>query len=1082
MRPIKLVMSAFGPYAGLVEVDFSKLGRSGLYLVCGDTGAGKTTVFDAISYALFGVASGADRAVRNLRSDFAAADAPTYVELEFEHRAKRYVVRRNPEYERPKKRGEGMTKELAAAELHLPDAPPVTKASEVDKAVVELLGIDRSQFSQIVMIAQGDFRRLLSADTKERAKILRRLFGTGSYLDFQRGLEKRRSELEDRAAGARKQLDGFARLAVLDEARRGGLPEEGVPPTQLLELLAAACAEDEALLEDCEADAEAAAREAGACAQRYERARQLDEARVGLAVAEKRIPEVRARFEEAEAAVASEAARAPERERLAARASVLREALPRYAELTAARGRAGEARSCEEAAREAARAAQGALEDARARLIDVRERATALADAPSAQAEAEAEVRAAELEVGVARDGMAALAHLARLQARASELQHRDAEAQRGSQAAQDAVGLVEARLAEARRAAEGLASAPKDLAELGAAADDARRRVCEARASLDELGRREAELERAKADHERLADIYEHEREEFARADDDLSRLQLAFLDGQAGVLARGLKDGEPCPVCGSVSHPSPAASLDSVPTQGDVEDARAFRREAEARAQAASTESGRAEERLRLCAAELADAERSVGTRPELQGRLAKLRSEVAALDGDIAQVRVRVASLDEARGKVAELEERLDRAREESRQAADARARSAQELAAATSAAETARASVGECDETTAQVRLRDAESRLARGRAREKALAEQTRELDRLREMGARLEPKVSGLERASLEAADAAAAARADAAAASSAEEQLAKTLACRDEAQARAEVARVEQGMGQLDCARAAAERALREAAAERDRAVTLRDTLAVRVASLEDGDTPSVEDARRGLEAARSRQDEANARVAEVSGRLEHNRGVAGQVRRVSQEFEGIADAYGELASLAQTANGRLAGKERISFETYVQARAFDRVLAAANRRLLVMTDGRYELVRHTGARDGGGSAQTGLDLDVRDSFTGKPRSTSSLSGGESFKASLALALGLSDVVQAHAGGVELDAMFVDEGFGSLDEESLGLAIHTLTEMTGTDKLVGIISHVEELKESIDRKIVVERGRTGSTLRIEEG
>ena len=1082
MRPIKLVMSAFGPYAGLVEVDFSKLGRSGLYLVCGDTGAGKTTVFDAISYALFGVASGADRAVRNLRSDFAASDAPTYVELEFEHRAKRYVVRRNPEYERPKKRGEGMTKELAAAELHLPDAPPVTKASEVDKAVVELLGIDRSQFSQIVMIAQGDFRRLLSADTKERAKILRRLFGTGSYLDFQRGLEKRRSELEDRAAGARKQLDGFARLAVLDEARRGGLPEEGVPPTQLLELLAAACAEDEALLEDCEADAEAAAREAGACAQRYERARQLDEARVGLAVAEKRIPEVRARFEEAEAAVASEAARAPERERLAARASVLREALPRYAELTAARGRAGEARSCEEAAREAARAAQGALEDARARLIDVRERATALADAPSAQAEAEAEVRAAELEVGVARDGMAALAHLARLQARASELQHRDAEAQRGSQAAQDAVGLVEARLAEARRAAEGLASAPKDLAELGAAADDARRRVCEARASLDELGRREAELERAKADHERLADIYEHEREEFARADDDLSRLQLAFLDGQAGVLARGLKDGEPCPVCGSVSHPSPAASLDSVPTQGDVEDARAFRREAEARAQAASTESGRAEERLRLCAAELADAERSVGTRPELQGRLAKLRSEVAALDGDIAQVRVRVASLDEARGKVAELEERLDRAREESRQAADARARSAQELAAATSAAETARASVGECDETTAQVRLRDAESRLARGRAREKALAEQTRELDRLREMGARLEPKVSGLERASLEAADAAAAARADAAAASSAEEQLAKTLACRDEAQARAEVARVEQGMGQLDCARAAVERALREAAAERDRAVTLRDTLAVRVASLEDGDTPSVEDARRGLEAARSRQDEANARVAEVSGRLEHNRGVAGQVRRVSQEFEGIADAYGELASLAQTANGRLAGKERISFETYVQARAFDRVLAAANRRLLVMTDGRYELVRHTGARDGGGSAQTGLDLDVRDSFTGKPRSASSLSGGESFKASLALALGLSDVVQAHAGGVELDAMFVDEGFGSLDEESLGLAIHTLTEMTGTDKLVGIISHVEELKESIDRKIVVERGRTGSTLRIEEG
>ena len=139
-------------------------------------------------------------------------------------------------------------------------------------------------------------------------------------------------------------------------------------------------------------------------------------------------------------------------------------------------------------------------------------------------------------------------------------------------------------------------------------------------------------------------------------------------------------------------------------------------------------------------------------------------------------------------------------------------------------------------------------------------------------------------------------------------------------------------------------------------------------------------------------------------------------------------------------------------------------------------------MTDGRYELVRHHGAREGGGTAQTGLDLDVRDSFTGRPRSASSLSGGESFKASLALALGLSVVVQAHAGGIRLDTMFVDEGFGSLDEESLALAIRTLTELSGSDKLVGIISHVDELKESIDRKIVVERGRTGSTLRIEQG
>ena len=181
-------------------------------------------------------------------------------------------------------------------------------------------------------------------------------------------------------------------------------------------------------------------------------------------------------------------------------------------------------------------------------------------------------------------------------------------------------------------------------------------------------------------------------------------------------------------------------------------------------------------------------------------------------------------------------------------------------------------------------------------------------------------------------------------------------------------------------------------------------------------------------------------------------------------------------------MDALARTATGRLAGKQRLSFETYLQARWFDRVLAAANRRLSAMTENRYELVRHKGERRGGGAAQTGLDLDVLDSFTGKPRDASSLSGGESFKASLALALGLSDVVQAHAGGIELDTMFVDEGFGSLDQESLALTVRVLTGAENSNKLVGIISHVDELRASIDHKIVVERGRSGSTLRIEEG
>lgn len=237
MRPCKLTMSAFGPYTDKTIVDFSRLETSGLYLVCGDTGAGKTTIFDAISFALYGQPSGTDRAVRTLRSDFAQAGTPTYVELEFEHRDKLYTVRRSPEYERPKKRGEGMTKAVATAELQVPGKPPLTKPTDVNAAVVELIGIDRAQFSQIVMIAQGDFRRLLSEDTKERAKILRKLFETEPFVQFQKGLEAQRSDLENKTSQIRRDLEKFVQLAILEDEQREDLLSGGVDASAVIDAL-----------------------------------------------------------------------------------------------------------------------------------------------------------------------------------------------------------------------------------------------------------------------------------------------------------------------------------------------------------------------------------------------------------------------------------------------------------------------------------------------------------------------------------------------------------------------------------------------------------------------------------------------------------------------------------------------------------------------------------------------------------------------------------------------------------------------------------------------------------------------------
>lgn len=928
-------MSAFGPYAGEAEVDFSKLGRTGLYLVCGDTGAGKTTIFDAISFALFGSPSGSDRTARSLRSDFAEASTPTFVELEFEHAGSTYLVRRNPEYQRPKKRGEGTTTETAGAELRLPDRAPITSPRAVDAAIVELLGIDGSQFSQIVMIAQGDFRRLLSAETKDRAAILRKLFGTRPYVDFQRDLESARSELAGKAASVRQRLGELARLCTLDgeaAARRDEMLERGVVAQDLLALLDEAAANDERASGELERQVAELTVAVEARAREAEQARGLAELRGRLEAIERELPEARRADDARERELAQALARGDEKTRLVGRIGVAREALPRYAELS----------------------------------------------------------RAQELERAAA-DGL-------------SRAERRERDARAALEAARSGVQDARGRVTELEGAQEGLARATAAVAEAVHGRDDASRRLEDARSSLSRLKGRQADRDEAAALLERASRRFDDARQTFVQADERHRCLQLAFLDGQAGVLARGLRDGEPCPVCGSTEHPRPALPKEGVPTQREVDKAQKGRATAEAAAREASEARGRAEQRLSSCEVELSELVTQVGPQEEVEVHEAELERQLERAERAVSEA---TAAEREAAGRAREL--------------ADARSR------------------LG-----VAEAKLAEAEERLA-------PLAS---------ELSSARERLIAARGRAA----------------------SLAEGLPHPSEDDARAEVARLEDAVASIDAERARAEDARRATSAALERLAAQRETLERQLEERQGEVSASPEKAEAALSSVQERRAEVAERASEASGRLAHNEAVARQVRACAKEGASVSDRYGEVAALAYTANGRLAGKERMSFETYLQARWFDRILEAANRRLLVMTDGRYELVRHLGAREGGGAAQTGLDLDVRDSFTGRPRSASSLSGGESFKASLALALGLSDVVQAHAGGIRLDTMFVDEGFGSLDEESLALAIRTLTELSGSDKLVGIISHVDELKESIDRKIVVERGRTGSTLRIEEG
>ena len=1101
MRPIKLTMSAFGPYSGEVVVDYASLGSTGLYLVCGDTGAGKTTIFDAVSFALFGSPSGQDRTARSLRSDFASAVTPTFVELEFEHRGQRYTIRRNPEYERPKLRGDGLTTQTADAELRMPEAAPITGTRDVDAAILELIGIDRSQFSQIVMIAQGDFRRLLSAGTKERAAILRKLFGTAPYDEFQKALKRRRDKFEDDSKTVRNRLLTLApMISISDEAevaeegeeagdaatstrreRRDALGASEAPDAEdMLALIAEQDTADEAILGALAGEASAAAARVETLTTLLERAGQVRAAKASLEETVSKLAIARESVEAAKAELDECSKTEPRRKELSDSVTVLSRELESYAKLGRAREEVREAAQGVRDAEGDLQEAAGNLGAMRSELVEARKKAADLSQAPMELAEAKAAQETAAQSVRDAEEAVAGCAELARRKNALVELKKGAEQAEKHRSSLDETARAAVAALSELRSREASFSDASGAAARARALAEDLERRVDQARKDYRDLQARERA---AQADERALAkaqDEYCAAREALESARGAYSRVQRAFMDAQAGILARDLVNGAPCPVCGSIEHPNPAVLADEAPAEEDVKNAEAVFNAASDAANARSNVASAARQKADGSAAELARLQEQVGTAEEVASLGKKLATQLDAAKADRSKAERALNELAELRELIKSAEKRekdsaaaLDDARSSAEQASRAHA-------AAESALDQFIASLSTADASVASERLEQA--KLVLEDTKEGCRAAQANEDARVAsaDRATSLEAEIAKAERRSNELRSRLESLRQALAQSTAKAESLAEGLSFEDEATASA---RLEDMRSELEDLVSAFE-AARDNLSDRELALSKLEeranTLEAQISALDVDDSISADELESQLNLARARANELARQKAAAEQRREANRGIERQLEELGDRAATVNARFGELDSLAKTAGGTLVGKERITFETYLQARWFDRVLAAANRRLLVMTDGRYELVRHSGQRSGSGAAQSGLDLDVRDSFTGRPRAASSLSGGESFKASLALALGLSDVVQANAGGIELDTMFVDEGFGTLDEESLQLALRTLTELSGSNKLVGIISHVDELRTSIDRKIVVEAGRTGSTLRIE--
>lgn len=964
MKPIKITMSAFGSYGGREEIDFSRVNR-GIFLITGDTGAGKTTVFDAITYALFDETSGGRRDGDMMRSQFADEGTPTFVELLFDYGGQQYIVRRNPNYRRISKRRnkEGAytyTMESAAVELTMPDGTVFPgKNKETNEKIREILGMDVSQFTQISMIAQGEFLKLLHAPSRERKEIFSRIFDTRIYWQIQNRLKETGKALYGKLAENRNLLE---HVLFNVQCPAEELKEAWKQAAEKVETGQAAVF---ALLEEME---RSVAEQAGRLEAREKSVTdKLDDVKVKLARAKEQNLQF-TRKQETEASVSEIQTK-------------LRDLGKKQEEWEGHRLRL-----------------ETALEERLPVLTQELAEAKSLLPKYERLKERQEEQKGAEVS---------------------------RTQVQRQLEQAREQEGALKKQLETVAESQKGL---EPELAQLPA--------LCQ---QEKEGARRLEEQKELKVQQERMEKQKTALKKARARAAEALERLKernrfyeqcsQIYVEEQAGLLAEGLEEGSPCPVCGSKSHPRPARLSGEAVTQKQVAEAKEQREEAQQlldEAQEAfrmQKEQWEGEQRLFLYnsrrllnpegmglavkgqAEEPEDPGRGSGENPELwvetwgkqldsaleesRSFLKGIRQQKARLEAMQEQYRKQAAWQEEQAGRAAELVKRREALQERAYETDLAYEKAAQSLK--------------ELQEQLSFPSKEYVEEHMFRLREEKRQLEGKQKTvqetLDRLRQ--------------------------------------QLAK-------------------GEGVLE--------------EQRKQLELLKTSLEGKEAV----DISGLQEQERELAAQKGEMEKGKLALFSLkNGNLQQKE----QLERLYEEREALVREYETAETLSRTANGNLRQQARLDLQTYVQRRYFKQIVGEANRRLAPMSGGRF-LLRCRELDALGRQQEAGLDLDVYDMVTDRVRDVKTLSGGESFLAALSMALGMADVVQKTAGKVRLDTMFIDEGFGSLDEESRGKAIGILQGLAGETRLVGIISHVTELKEQMDRKLVVCKGEKGSRVK----
>lgn len=1081
MKPTKLVMQAFGTYAEQTEIDFTQFEEKGLFLICGDTGAGKTTIFDAISYALYGEASGSYRDTKNLKSEYVDKKVESFVDFYFTHQGKDYHVCRKPSFKYTNRNGKP-DEQAEKVTFYQPDGTTLEGAKNVDGtkekpgAIPQLLNMDAGQFMQVAMIAQGEFWKLLNAKTNERTEILRTIFQTDAYKKLELKLKNRM----DVSFAARKE-----REQSISQSFR----EVKVEPAEISEGISGILAED--LAEDSEEQPRSVVQRICDLQEKLQDSKAVWNIEEMLTLLQAVIGEDTEKAKQKETVLAQAEEELQKLQGTLVSAKDNNAILERYARtkeeqevLESQKGLFEERRIQLDRTKQATykvkpeydawsakehewERTKQLITDGAQTLADCQTRA-GMADAKVKETEAlRPEAEQCQKIVDKVREEEPRYKEREMLQHELGQIQLQLATQEQQEAALVTAEQMLQKRIGELQEQQAVWKEEPQQLAQAQAAHDkllDSQKKTESIAKNLIPAWRRkQQELEEAQREYRKNQDAYESAKEAFTHAD----RLYRANL---VGILASDLAEGDPCPVCGATHHEKLATLVEASVTAEQCKELKAVEeKKLDAFNQAtASASSLRAvvqakelqlKEQIRGCMTPA-----FIGGVEALEELLVIFERQRAKLVDAVAQSREQMDTLQQNCEKLREVEAMLARAQgtEMARLAEQRKSlvEERQSLIAKQAASQATLAALQTLSYPDWEAAMQAGNHALARVTEIQTALDTAAKEKKSADEAVARVQASIATQKQA-LEQQ------KSDA-------QMLKQRL---NEKLTACQFASVEEMQAQV--ATDAEIHAEEAKLADYDKKVT---EVAARLSQLE-----QEQDARHRtlVDLEQLQQEHTSKRVQvetlrtalqAITFRIQNNCEKQQNIRAQQVAYEKAKkenDTSYRLYTLVsgQTRNGK------ITFEQYIQAAGFDSILQAANRHLLPMSDNQFQLYRQTNAV--GKQTNTFLDLEVLDISTGKRRPVGNLSGGESFKASLSLALGLSDTIAENRGGIQMDALFVDEGFGTLDSKSLEETKDALLSMSGENKLVGIISHRDELMD-IPQKLRVTKGRGGSRIQME--